>query len=102
MILWLQYQDFCLIIVVNGRNVHSMFISPGTLIDQGKDKTYEELLAVRNELIKEIEDFEKEKGANHIRVYTMPSKELIYENNLKYLGKICLLISDKFKSEKLT
>jgi len=79
-----------------------MLISSETLIDRDKDKTYEELLAIRDELIEEIKEFEKEKGPNHIKIYTMPSQELIYENNLKYLGGICLLISEKFGSEKLS
>ena len=74
-----------------------MMTAPETYIDNLKDKSYEELLKVRDELIVDILYFEnhlEEQMANEI--YICPSPSLVYQWNLETLGKLLKLISKKF------
>ena len=69
-------------------------ISPETYAEQYKDMSYEELLPVRDELIQDIWKFEKseDKGGDYL-----PSPKTIYQVYLEYLGKLCELITDKYR-----
>lgn len=73
-------------------------ISPEGFIQEHIDKSYAELLRVRDELIAEIRDFEKCR-VNPIEITMSPSSDVIYQCNLEYLGKLCELISEKYNRE---
>lgn len=76
-----------------------MMISPDGFIDEYRDKKYEELLPVRDELIEEIRAFENDTERNGKEWMIHPSPEVRYQCNLEYLGKICELISEKYNQE---
>lgn len=75
-----------------------MMISPETFIEEHKDKSYIELLKVRDELLEEIRSFEY-KGQDSMGFMISPSPEVRYQCNLLYLGKLCELISEKYNQE---
>ena len=72
-----------------------MMISPEGYVNLYKSKTYKELLKVRDELIDEIKDFEKNGGAN--QPLMCPSLDTVYQCNLLYLSKLCELIHEKYE-----
>lgn len=75
-----------------------MMISPEGFIQEYLDRSYIELLKVRDKLIVEIRDFEKNKGEPG-EIIMNPSPEVVYQCNLNYLSKICELISQKYNKE---
>ena len=76
-----------------------MMIAPETFVNMHKDETYEELLELRDELIDEIIEFEESTGAVS-EILIMPSPDVIYQMNLEYLGKLCELISEKYRQKR--
>lgn len=75
-------------------------ISPELFAEQYNDKTYAELLEVRDELIDDIKEFEATpSNAESDFVIICPSPEVVYQMNLEYLSKICMLISQKIREE---
>lgn len=76
-----------------------MMISPDYYVDQHKDKSYEELLPISDELIDSIRTFEKQGPAAN-DVIIAPSPDVRYQMDLEYLGKLCELIAEKYR-EKL-
>lgn len=75
-----------------------MMISPEMFVELNKDKKYEELLPVRDELIQAIREFE-EATYDPKEALINPSPDVVYQMNLEYLGKLCELICDKFNEE---
>ena len=75
-----------------------MMISPGMFIAEHEDKKYKDLLPVRDRLIKDILKFEN-KTYDPEMDGMCPAPEVIYQMNLKYLGKLCELISEKYNKE---
>ncbi len=75
-----------------------MMISPDCYMDQYRDKSYAELLPIREELYKEILSFENKTYDPRMEMYH-PSPEVVYQCNLEYLGKLCELISQKYNQE---
>lgn len=75
-----------------------MMISPESYIEELKDKSYEELLKEKRNLLKEISDFENNNISNE-RFNIDPSPDVIYQCNLLYLSKLCELIAKKFNKE---
>ena len=74
-----------------------MMESPQSFIEEQKDKSYEELLKVRDELIVDILYFEKHyEEQMQDELCICPSPDLVYQFNLEYLGELCKLISEKF------
>ena len=73
-----------------------MMISPEAFIDECKDKSYEELLSIRDDLISEMKDFEMP-NRKHEQQLVCPSPEVVYKCDLLYLGKLCDLIYQKFE-----
>ena len=73
-----------------------MMISPKMYVKELENKSYEDLLKVRDELINEIKDFENNKAESSFK----PSPKTIYKVHLQYLSELCLLISNKFKPLK--
>ena len=75
-----------------------MMISPDDFIDQHSNKSYAELLAVRDELLNDIFAFEKHAYKTE-ELLTHPLPEVVYQCNLEYLGKLCELLSKKYNQE---
>ena len=76
-----------------------MMISSESFIEEHKNKSYKELLVVRDELIKDIIAFEKDTERQGEEWMIMPSPEVRYQCNLEYLGRLCQLIADKYNRE---
>ena len=73
-------------------------------------KSYKELIKEKNRLIGEIKKFERdhdESGNRRknvqeiVEIITDPAPEICYKMNLKYLGKLCELISETYNSEMM-
>ncbi len=75
-----------------------MMISPDGFLMMHEFKTYAELLLVRDDLIREIQDFEKH-PRDPEEVIMHPSPEVRYQCNLLYLSKISELIMEKHNQE---
>lgn len=75
-----------------------MMISPNGFIESYKNKSYKELLPVRDELMQEIWTFENHSYDPKL-IMMHPSPEVVYQCNLKYLGELCKLIADKYNQE---
>ena len=69
-------------------------------IEELQDKTYKELIEIRDNLLIEIKDFEK-----HIdeimaqEPYIFPSSDVIYQQNLALLALLFNLLKEKFNNE---
>ena len=74
-----------------------MMISPEMFVAMYKDNKYKELLPVRDELIDDIRSFEK----RHMTLKWMAStlRLRLSINVIKYLGKLCELVSEKYNKE---
>lgn len=75
-------------------------ISPKAFIEfECKGKTYKELLKIRDELIKNILDYES--GNTSPEDWnTLPSPDTIYQSDLECLGELCMLISETYSKER--
>ena len=71
-------------------------VSSEAFIEEYKDKTYEELIEVRNELIKDIKKYESNFKDSEEFTIVCPSPELVYQMNHEYLSELCMLIAEKF------
>lgn len=86
-----------------------MLAPPDYILEENKDKSYEELLEVRDRLIREIRKFEKD-GPVYEKyedgdllladLVSSPSPDMVYRNDLESLGLLCKLISEKY-TEKI-
>lgn len=77
-----------------------MMIAPATFIDQYRNCTYAQLIKVRNELWKEILDYETEAktGLREGERWMMnPSPDALYYMNQKYLQELLQLMSEKYE-----
>lgn len=75
-------------------------ISPETFAHEHADKTYEELIEIRNDLFNDIKRFEatpRNEGSGFI---ICPGPDVVYQMNHEYLSKICWLIVQKFQKEQ--
>ena len=81
-----------------------MLMPPDYILEKYKNKTYEELLRVRDRCIRKVRKFEKEgpvykeyKAGDLVLVdlASSPSPEMEYENGLEFLGLLCKLIAEK-------
>jgi hypothetical protein len=75
-----------------------MMLSPEVFIVEYIDKSYSELISVRDELIVEIRNFEEHKNDIQGGIIC-PSPKVVYQCNLEYLAKLCELISEKYNKE---
>ena len=76
-----------------------MMISPEEFIEEYKNKTYTDLVLVRDGLITDILHFEKNRNILVKEQTVLPSPETIYQMNLSYLAKLFELIADKYGDE---
>lgn len=72
--------------------------SPDCIIDGYKKKSYEELLKIRNDLIKKIQKFEKYYNKDEDVIQT-PSPEDCHSNDLEDLTLLCGVICEKFREK---
>ena len=77
-----------------------MMISPELFIEQYKNKTYAELLEVRDELICSIKLFESAPEDEDEGFIMHPSPDVVYQMHHKYLSGICLLIVQKYREQQ--
>ena len=75
-----------------------MMISPELYVEQLSDKKYEELLLIRDELIESVQSYEEDP---YLETDIMPGPEVVYQCELQYLGKLCELIAEKFRQERV-
>ncbi len=75
-------------------------ISPEVFADEHEDKTYEELIEVRDELINGIKQFEDMPQNEESDSIMCPGPDVFYQMNHEYLSKICLLIVQKFREQQ--
>ena len=71
-----------------------MLESAEWLIEDCKDKSYRELLFIREELLEKIYAFENKTYDPKYDMFK-PSPQVTYERDLEYLGMLCNLISEK-------
>jgi len=76
-----------------------MMISPEEFISEHAEKRYVELLPIRDVLLQDIRLFEESMGKEDDAVHIHPSPEVIYQMYLQYLGKLCVLIAEKYNEE---
>ena len=81
-----------------------MLLPPDDILEENKDKSYIELLEVRDELIREIRKFEKRRKLQNgeplpDELASSPSADTVYEYDLESLGLLCKLISEKHNEE---
>lgn len=78
-----------------------MMICPESYLEEVKDKSYEELIEERDELIRSIQTFEKQEmtGKRSEEKIVSPSPEVVYQWNLEYLTKLCAFMRDKYNEE---
>ena len=74
-----------------------MMISPEIFIAKYADRSYSELISIRDELINRIYRFEKQKVKTLNEIIIHRSPEVIYQCNLLYLAKLCALISENIR-----
>ena len=75
-------------------------ISPEIFAEEHADKTYEELIEVRNNLINDIKQFEETPRNEESGFIICPGPDVVYQMNHEYLSKICLLIVQKFQEQQ--
>lgn len=73
-------------------------ISPLGAIEELKDKSYEELLAVREEYLDYVREFEEHRNESK-EPTIFPTPETVYQWNLDFLGELFKLISEKYNDE---
>ncbi len=72
-----------------------MMMSPERFIEEHKNKSYTELLSVRDRLFEEIRAFENHTYNPKMDMFD-PSPEVVYLWDLEYMGILCELIAEKF------
>ena len=77
-----------------------MMISPESYIEKLQDNSYEELLKVRDRLIRKVRHFEKHKAEiMNQELVIHPSPDVVYQWNLEALGMLFKLLQEKFNEE---
>ncbi len=75
-----------------------MMVSSENFIADLKNKSYKELLEIRDDLNRELVNFENT-NIPQSEYQISPSPDVVYQCNLEYLSRLCLLIAEKFRSE---
>lgn len=73
-----------------------MLSSPDLFIEEHQNDSYEELVKLKNELISEIDEFERSDN-NSDDVIIPPSPETYYQWNLSVLEKIIPLLQEAYR-----
>lgn len=79
-----------------------MMASPQAFINSIKDKSYEELVRTRDDLIESIQSYEKMKSEVGAIIYDHdPSPETQYGMHLEYLAAVCKLMTEKSPQDSI-
>ena len=73
-----------------------MKITPEAFIEEQKNKSYEDLIIVRDGLIRKVQEFELNHEKDPEDVVDFPLENDFYYCSLKQLGELCNLIADKY------
>ena len=76
-----------------------MMISPDAFLSQYENASYFELLKLKNELIQNITDFEKDFDMKDSGWECKPSPDVHYQWNLEVLGKVAQMLQEAFNKE---
>ena len=79
-----------------------MMISPGAFIAQYSRCSYAELIDIRNELMKEIFDFEAQEksGIRNVEDWMIsPGPDVRYQMNMDYLSELLKLMGEKYNED---
>ena len=83
-----------------------MMMSPDAFALNLAGKSYQELRKVKDELVKEIRGFERERLGHADEGFALPGETLVcpgpdveYQMNLEYLAKVCEMLSEQFNRE---
>lgn len=77
-----------------------MMISIEGFVALHKNDSYEDLIALRSELIGEIEVFERKEIPKE-RWEICPTPDVVYQSDLQYLAALCNLIAERFSRERM-
>lgn len=76
-----------------------MMIGPEIFKESHRHKSLEEIIKVRDSLIREIRRYERE-GPEDTEITMDPGPDVVYYCNLSYLSEICDLIQEKIQEEQ--
>lgn len=74
-------------------------IGPEIFKESHRHKSLEEIIKVRDSLIREIRRYERE-GPEDTEITMDPGPDVVYYCNLSYLSEICDLIQEKIQEEQ--
>lgn len=77
-----------------------MMVSAERFISEHRKDTYEELIALRGELLAYILRFERGELTEEERT-ACPSPETVYKSYLSYLGKLCELTAERYNKTRI-
>lgn len=75
-----------------------MMVSPMGYLEGVKELSYEELIKEKNQLIRQINRFEKGKIKQEEHMIC-PSPDVIYQMNLEYLAELCKYMKERYNKE---
>lgn len=76
-----------------------MMIDPEIFKESHRHKSLEEIIKVRDSLIREIRRYERD-GPEDTEIAMDPGPDVVYYCNLSYLSEICGLIQEKIHEEQ--
>ena len=76
-----------------------MMIDPEIFKESLRDESLTEVIKVRDRLIKQIQEYERE-GPAETDISVDPGPDVVYYCNLSYLSEICDLIQEKLHEEQ--
>ena len=79
-----------------------MMMSPDMFIERCEEMTFEQLIAERKRLCRDVADLEKivYDKENHKEEFVIcPSPDVKYQMELEYLAELCKFLKDKYCSE---
>ena len=76
-----------------------MMIDPEIFKESLRHESLEEIIKVRDKLIREIRRYERE-GPEDTEITMDPGPDVVYYCNLSYLSEICGLIQEKIHEEQ--
>lgn len=76
-----------------------MMMAPETYVMKYRNATYFELLKVKNELVQNVVDFEKDVEMKNLEWGINPAPDVHYQWNLEVLSKISAMLQEAFNKE---
>ena len=76
-----------------------MMIDPESFKESHRHESLEEIIKVRDRLIREIRRYERD-GPEDTEITMDPGPDVVYYCNLSYLSEICGLIQEKIHEEQ--